>query len=69
MKIALLIVVVVAVLALLSAWLFFPASLPVYGEVWVIMGRPGLLGRMGFCLFFFVLIFFLAARLGKSGPI
>lgn len=62
------IIVFSIVLGVISMWLFWPAAIPVMGNVWVAVGRPGVMGRLGYLAIFGIVILVLAIRLGKSGP-
>ena len=49
-------------------WLFFPSTFSWCNTIWVAIGRPGVPGRLGYLAAFWAMVFFLAVRLGKSGP-
>lgn len=69
MKNALIVACAAALLGIIVAWLFFPQSVPYFRSIWETIGRPGFLGRLGWFTAFWGVVFFLAIRLGKRGPI
>lgn len=62
------IVVCLILTGVIGVWVFAPALIPVMGNVWVALGRPGLLGRLGDLAIFGIAVLILAIRAGKSGP-
>jgi len=69
MKTILWLIIALLLMGITLLWLFFPSALSWCGYVWVAIGRPGFLGRLGYYMVFWAVVFFLAVRIGKSGPI
>ncbi len=53
---------------IIICWLFFPACIPCFSDIWMLLGLPGLGLRAAYLAGFIFLIFILAIRVLKSGP-